>query len=88
MKSAAKKPLLVTPCDIPMRYGIGRFERQGFLEDAKRHIAVCGRIGEGMRESAEIEIVGVEAIRPLVARPFISARCIEGSMAPTMLTVS
>src|SRR5918995_621049 len=65
MESAAKEALLVGPSRITMRRSIVWVEPQSLIEETQRFIRVC----VGMRHSPQIDIIGVEAVGSLAARP-------------------
>ena len=69
MEAAAEEALLVAPGRVGMRGGVVRVEPQRLVEEAQRLVGVGRRVGVGVRQRPEIEIVGVEPVGPLAARP-------------------
>ena len=70
MKSTAKEALLMAPGGMGVGDGVIRVQPQGLLEEAQGLVGVGRRVRESMRQRPQVEIVGVEAVGPLAARPF------------------
>ena len=69
MKAAAKKALLMAQGSVPVRCRVVRVEPQRLIQETQCLVGVRRRVRMGMRQGAEVEVIGVEAVGPLAARP-------------------
>src|SRR5215831_18968414 len=64
------EPLLMAPRRIGVCRGIVGIKPQCFVEKLQRLVTISGRIRYRVRQSAEIEVVGVELVGPLASSAF------------------
>ena len=65
---SALETLFENPGSVGMCRRIFRIELQRLIEQRQRLVVVRGRVGRRMREGAKIEVIGIQAFRPLVTR--------------------